>query len=155
MSVKITRFKNEYRLEAEQTIARDLSEVFSYFSEAKNLERLTPDFLRFKIASNVPIEMYKGATIDYNLRLHGLPIRWTSLISEWEPPWLFVDEQIKGPYRYWIHQHRFEAQGSETLVKDFVRYQAFGGRVVHDHFIKRDLERIFSYRQQQLAKNFS
>ena len=155
MSIKITRFKNEYRLEAEQTIARDLDEVFAYFAEAKNLEKLTPDFLRFKIASNVPIEMYKGTTIDYNLRLHGLPIGWTSLISEWEPPHLFVDEQIKGPYRYWIHQHHFEAVGRETLVKDFVRYQAFGGRLVHDCFIKPDLERIFSYRQQQLEKYFS
>ena len=99
--------------------------------------------------------MAKGTLIAYRLRVHGLPIRWTSVISEWDPPNLFVDEQIRGPYRYWIHQHLFEARGEETMVRDFVRYQCFGGNLVHKLFVRRDLMKIFSYRQQQLKEIFS
>lgn len=155
MSVKIIRFKNEFRLVAELLLPRAIDEVFAYFSDARNLEKLTPPILHFKITSPGPIQMNTGTTIDYRLRVYGLPLHWTSLISTWDPPRLFVDEQIRGPYRYWIHQHMFEPQGKNTLVKDLVRYQLIGGSIVHDLFVKRDLQKIFSYRQQQLLDYFS
>ena len=155
MGVKISRFENEFRLEAELLLPRKIEDVFSFFAEARNLEELTPPMLRFQIMSQAEIEMSSGATIDYRLRIHGVPVRWTSLISEWDPPNLFVDEQIRGPYRYWIHQHIFEEHESGTVVKDFVRYQVFGGQLVHKLFVKRDLVKIFSFRQEQLLRRFS
>jgi ligand-binding SRPBCC domain-containing protein len=155
MSIKISQVRQEFRLESEFLLPHPIADVFPYFAEAKNLENLTPPILRFEITSPDPIEMSEGRLIDYRLRIRGMPIAWTSLISLWDPPHRFVDEQIRGPYRYWIHQHVFESCGNETLVKDFVRYQVFGGTIIHSLFVKPDLNRIFSYRHQQLQQRFS
>ena len=155
MSVEISRFENEFRLTANITLPQKLDRIFSYFSSAKNLEHITPAFLRFKVTTPEEIAMSSGTIINYDLRIHGVPIRWTTLISLWEPPYRFVDEQLRGPYRYWIHQHTFEEVAGGVLVKDFVRYQVFGGSLVHDLFVKRDVMKIFMFRQEKLLALFS
>lgn len=108
MSVEISRYENEFKLTAEITLPQKLNQVLSYFSAAKNLEQLTPAFLKFKVATSEEAAMSSRTVINYNLRIQGLPGRWTSLISLWEPPFRFVDEQLRGPYWYWIHEHTFE-----------------------------------------------
>ena len=155
MKLEFSTLANEFRLNSEILLNRNLDEVFAYFSDAKNLEELTPPFLNFKIITPTPIEMKEGAIIDYKIIVRFLPIYWRTLINVWNPPHLFVDEQIKGPYRYWIHQHSFEAQGEKTLVRDYVRYQVFGGKIVHKLFVEPDLVKIFSYRQEKLLEKFS
>ena len=155
MSVSISEFHGEFRLQAELLLPRGLDEVFPFFAEASNLAELTPSFLQFAIITPQPIEMRQDAVIDYRLRVRKVPISWRSVISVWDPPHLFVDEQLRGPYRYWIHQPSFEARGSETLVRDVVRYQVFGGRLIHKLFVERDVMNIFNYRQTQLIERFS
>lgn len=95
-----------------------------------------------------------GTKIDYRLRLHGIPVRWQSLISEWQPPFRFVDQQIHGPYRSWRHLHTFEPQDEGTLVRDVVDYAVPGGRLIHALFVRHDLRRIFKYRRRQLDSFF-
>lgn len=131
------------------------AEVFSFFSDAHNLDRITPEFLRFRVLTPQPVAMGLGTRIQYALRLHGFPLRWESAITAWEPPIRFVDLQIRGPYRWWHHEHRFEDLDDSTRVFDEVEYACHGGRLVHSLFVKRDLGRIFAYRQQSLTKLFS
>lgn len=96
--------------------------------------------------------MRPGCLIDYRLKLHGLPIRWRTEITEWEPPFRFEDSQIRGPYSMWIHSHNFEESGDGTLVRDVVRYSVPGGPLRHSLLVKRDLYRIFEYRCVQLPR---
>jgi len=99
--------------------------------------------------------MREGLLIDYALRIRGLPVRWRSEISRWDPPHLFVDTQVRGPYRKWIHEHRFTSVGDSTLVEDRVEYSVLGGNFVHRFFVQRDLEKIFSYRVRVLDRLLS
>jgi ligand-binding SRPBCC domain-containing protein len=101
-----------------------------------------------------PVEMKEGALIDYKLRVRGFPIRWRTKITEWEPPVRFVDEQLRGPYRLWVHEHEFEQRDGGTLVRDHVRYAVRFDRLVHNSFVKRDVARIFSYRSENLVRRF-
>ncbi|TSA39636.1 CDP-paratose 2-epimerase [bacterium] len=144
----------EYTLDCQFVIAKPLDEVFAFFSDVANLERITPPFLNFKILTP-GVEMTLGARIDYQIRLHGLPIRWKTRISAWEPPFRFVDEQLSGPYRQWIHEHTFKAVPGGVLMRDLVRYAVPGGvlaPMIHGLFVRRDLERIFAYRQAHIEK---
>lgn len=127
--------------------------VFPFFADAANLEAITPPFLRFRIETPLPIAMAPGALIDYRLRLRGVPIRWRTRIAIWEPGARFVDEQLRGPYRLWRHEHLFEptADGTGTVVSDAVRYAVPGGRLAHRLVVERDLRRIFAYRQERVA----
>lgn len=143
-----------YQLKAEQWLPRSLDEVFGFFADAYRLQDLTPPFLNFQVLTPRPVEMFPGATIDYRLTLHGVPIRWRSEISEWQPPDRFVDRQLKGPYRLWHHLHTFEAKDEGTLVRDVVDYAVPGGALIHWLMVRRDLMRIFQYRQEQLAAFF-
>jgi len=129
--------------------------VFHFFADARNLDRITPSFLRFRVLTPGPIPMHTGTRIDYALRIRGLPFRWTSEITAWEPPGRFVDRQICGPYRWWQHEHMFLERGGSTLVVDDVEYLAPGGRLVHSLFISRDLQRIFDYRRTVLTALFT
>lgn len=136
-------------------LARPLEEVFSFFADAHNLARITPDWLSFTVVSSGPIEMAQGTVIDYRIKLRGIPMRWQSEITAWEPPHRFVDEQRRGPYEFWIHEHTFEAVGDGcTRVGDRVRYGVPGGGLIHRLFVERDLDRIFDYRTQKLLELF-
>lgn len=131
-----------------------VDQVFAFFSDAYNLQELTPPFLHFEVLTPAPIPMGPGTRIDYRLRLRGIPIRWQSEITVWEPPYRFVDEQRRGPYRAWIHEHRFTPDGDGTLIEDEVRYDVLGGALVHTLFVKKDVARIFAYREARLRERF-
>ena len=137
------------QLRRELTVRRPIRGVFSFFSDAANLQRITPPWLHFKIPTPLPVTMTEGATIAYALRLHGIPIRWLTEIEEWNPPWQFVDIQRQGPYRFWRHTHRFSEADGGTRIEDQVDYAlALGllGRAVHRFQVARDLAEIFDYR---------
>lgn len=143
------------RLILDQELAGSPSEVFPFFGDAFNLERITPAFLRFRVLTPEPIVMGVGTLIEYRLRLHGIPIRWRTRISAWEPPIRFVDEQVSGPYRRWVHEHTFEAtHRGTTLARDVIDYAAPGGRVVERLLVDRDVDRIFDHRRRVLAGLF-
>lgn len=139
----------EHILERTQVIDRPIDETFEFFADAGNLERITPPELHFRIVTPQPIDVRKGTLIDYNLRLHGLPMTWKTLISEWEPPFSFVDEALKSPYSQWIHRHTFlEIEEGRTEIKDQVRYRLpFEplGELGH-WLVRRELEYIFDFR---------
>jgi ligand-binding SRPBCC domain-containing protein len=102
----------------------------------------------------VPAALHPGVIIDYRLRLHGFPLRWQSEITVWEPPWRFIDEQRRGPYRLWVHEHRFAARDGGTDVIDHVRYVPRGGWLLDWLFVRRDLDRVFRYRREKLGVLF-
>jgi ligand-binding SRPBCC domain-containing protein len=144
-----------FTLTSEQWLPRPLPEVFAFFADAGNLDALTPGWLRFEILTPRPIAMRVGALIDYRLRVRGLPIRWQSEISDWSPPHRFVDEQRRGPYRLWHHEHTFTAREDGTVVRDQIRYAVVGGELIERLFVRRDLEKIFAYRQRRLGELFT
>ena len=142
-------------LRFELWLARPRAEVFNFFSDARNLESITPSFLHFVTLTPGPIEMKAGTLIDYKLRVRGFPMRWRTLISAWAPPFRFVDEQLRGPYRQWIHEHTFEERDGGTLAVDVVRYSVLGGALIDWLLVRRDVERIFEFRQRRLREIFS
>jgi ligand-binding SRPBCC domain-containing protein len=149
---------HSYTLHRETWIPHSLSEVFEFFSKAENLERLTPPWLGFRILTPLPIEMKKGATIAYALRVRGIPLRWRTEIEEWNPPFEFIDVQAKGPYKLWRHTHRFAALNGGTSVVDIVQYALpFGvlGRLAHRVQVSRDLSNIFDYRATRVQELLS
>src|SRR3954470_17832665 len=111
-----------HRLEREQVVPRPLPDGFDFFAQPRTLEAITPPWLRFAVLTPGPIAMGPGTLISYRLVLHGLPIRWLTRIEAWEPGRLFVDRQVRGPYRLWHHRHQFEAHPRGTLVRDRVHY---------------------------------
>jgi ligand-binding SRPBCC domain-containing protein len=146
---------NVHRLRREQYVDRPLADVFDFFAEAHNLERITPPWLSFTVLTPDPIEMGVGALIEYRLRVHGVPLRWTSRIEDWEPGRSFVDRQLRGPYGLWHHRHTFAEAGQGTVVRDEVDYaMPFGalGDLAHPLFVRRDLERIFAYRHEAVPR---
>ena len=143
-----------YRLHAQQLIEFPIEAVFSVFSDPLKLERLTPPWLNFTVLTPQPIEMREGLTLDYRLYLHYFPIHWRSEISVWEPPFRFVDQQLRGPYRRWYHEHLFVEVDGGTLVQDNVHYIPRGGRLVHQWMVLPDLEKIFRYRHHSLLEIF-
>ena len=143
-----------FSLHSRIVLPEPLAEVFPFFAEARNLEVLTPDWLHFDVLTPLPITMMEGLKIDYRLRLRRMPIRWQSEITQWEPPNRFVDEQTRGPYRLWVHEHRFEERTGGTLVEDRVQYAVRGGWLVDRLLVRRDLRRIFAYRREKLREIF-
>jgi ligand-binding SRPBCC domain-containing protein len=142
-------------LAREQILPADPDTVFGFFADAFNLETITPAWLRFRVVTPGPIAMAPGTLIEYRLRLHGLPVRWLTRIEIWEPGERFVDVQVRGPYRTWHHTHSFEPHPDGTLVRDTVRYELpLGplGRLAHAAFVRRDLERIFDFRHEEVAR---
>jgi ligand-binding SRPBCC domain-containing protein len=148
---------NRQVLTQEQFIPRPRSEVFRFFSEAQNLELLTPDLLQFRILTPLPIEMKEGSVIDYALRIHGVPVRWQTRIDRYEPDHCFVDVALRSPYRHWHHLHEFTEVSGGTLMRDVVHYEVpLGslGRLVGGPYVRRMLDRIFSFRRQVVDVRF-
>jgi hypothetical protein len=143
-----------HQFESELWLPRPREEVFAFFSNPSNLDAITPPWLQFRTITPAPIEMRAGALIDYKLRLRGFTMRWRTKIKVWEPPMRFVDEQIRGPYRTWIHEHTFENRDGGTLVCDRVRYAVPFDLFVHGWLVRPDIERIFRYRTEKLREYF-
>ena len=137
-----------------QLLPRPRADVFPFFAAAENLEHITPPWLHFRILTPTPVPMRRGALIDYRIRLHGLPLSWRTEIAEWEPPLRFVDTQLRGPYRLWVHTHTFTDVPGGTLCEDEVRYAVPGGRLVDALFVRAQVERIFAHRRATLASLF-
>ncbi len=147
----------EHILERKQIIERPCAEVFRFFADAENLEQITPPELNFRIITPQPFDIKKGALIDYQLKLHGIPITWKTEITEWNPPFDFVDSALKSPYKQWIHLHTFEEGASgETIMKDIVRYRLPLeplGDLAH-WYVKKELKYIFDYRYKVIEDIF-
>ena len=143
-----------HRFESQLWLPRPREEVFAFFADAANLDAITPPWVKFRTITPRPIEMRVGTLIDHRLRLRGFPIRWRTKITTWEPPAQFVDEQIRGPYRLWVHEHLFEERDGGTLVRDRVRYALPFDFIAHSLFVRRDVERIFAYRTDCLKRRF-
>jgi ligand-binding SRPBCC domain-containing protein len=141
----------------ETFIPRPLDEVFEFFSKAENLNTLTPPELSFSILTPLPVVMRPGTIIDYRIRLMNIPFKWKTLISRWEPGSAFVDEQLKGPYKKWIHLHSFEACEGGTKMMDRVEYDIPGGVLAYPvlrWFVRPKVEAIFDYREKALRNLF-
>jgi hypothetical protein len=147
-----------YTLRRSQTVERSLGEVFAFFAEPENLERLTPSHLGFTILTPGPLVMREGALIDYSLRIMGISTFWTTMIETYEPPHRFVDVQLKGPYKFWHHTHRFKETEQGTVIEDIVNYVLpLGplGRLARAFLVRHQLEKIFDYRADVIAELFA
>jgi ligand-binding SRPBCC domain-containing protein len=142
----------EFRSEIWLPVAAE--ELFPFFADARNLEAITPPWLNFKVITP-NVVMGEGTLIDYRLSLRGIPLRWRTRINLWQPPHRFVDEQIRGPYRQWIHEHIFEPRDGGTLVRDHVRYAVLLDFFVHDWLVRPDIEKIFAFRNRTLKELFA
>lgn len=143
-----------YVLNAECILPATLDEVFAFYSDALNLAKLTPPHMNFRVVTQPPIEMKVGTLLDYELKVLGIPLKWQSEITEWEPKVRFADEQRKGPYKYWEHEHTFTEVDGGVRVCDRVHYGVPGGALVHRLKVKPDIQKIFAYREEQQAKIF-
>jgi ligand-binding SRPBCC domain-containing protein len=149
MRARVTRPGHVTEVHRETIVRRPLEETFAFFSDAANLEALTPPWLNFRILTPRPIRMGEGAIIDYRIVLYGIPIPWRTRIDVWEPNVRFVDRQLSGPYLWWHHEHAFEAIDGGTRVIDHVEYVP-RMRWLSSGLVRRDVERIFTYRQNVL-----
>lgn len=155
--MNITRDGRGWRLESRQWLALPPEELFPFFGDAHNLEKLTPALLKFQVLKPRPIPMGPGTLIDYRLKVRGLPIRWRTEILAWDPPHRFIDNQLRGPYRRWHHTHLFEPVDGGTRCTDIVHYELYGGPLaplINRLLIQRDVQQIFAYREQVLAGIF-
>ncbi len=145
------------QFQMEQWVPHPVDKVFAFFGESKNLEILTPEFLNFKVLRQSTEKIREGTRLDYRLRLHGVPIRWQSLIADWMPNTGFSDIQTRGPYSHWHHTHEFEEMNGGTLIRDKVRFKVpFGapGEMILTGFIQQDLQQIFNYRRNKIRELF-
>jgi ligand-binding SRPBCC domain-containing protein len=141
--------------ESELGLPSPRGKVFPFFADARNLQVITPPWLNFKIITPGEIPMGAGALIDYQLRVHGLPVRWRTEITAWNPPDGFTDEQRRGPYRLRRHTQAFFGKNGGTLCHDRVEYALWGGALINRLFVRRDVETIFKYRTEALKKYFA
>ncbi len=144
-------------LEVETKLYGSLEEVFGFFSKAENLNEVTPKDLSFSFLTPTPIKMHVGTLIDYQIKLFGIPFGWRTLISDWEPPYRFVDQQLKGPYRFWHHEHTFEQCDGYVLMRDRVSFLSPGGFLegfFNWLFVERQVKKIFAYRTECFEARF-
>ena len=143
-----------YTLDTHMVAPVSVHEAFAVFENPYNLARITPPWLGFRVTSKEKVTMRQGVEIAYRIRWMGLPVRWKTVITEYAPPYSFVDEQAAGPYRLWRHRHTFQPLEHGTLVSDHVDYilpLGFLGRLAHRLLVRRQLERIFAFRGRALA----
>jgi len=147
-----------YNIKFQQFIDLPINDVFNFFSKPENLSLITPPRLKFDILTPAPIIMKEGQLIDYSLTImYCLKLRWRTLITDYNQPYKFVDQQIKGPYSLWHHTHEFEEKDGGTLINDSVTYAVpFGviGQLLHAVYIKHDIKNIFKYRHKILDAIF-
>lgn len=146
---------NSYALTTDLWLPHPPEDIFAFFSDAFHLDDLTPPWLHFRILTPAPLRLRAGACIDYRLRWRGLPLAWRTEISVWEPPRRFVDRQLRGPYRLWVHEHVFEPESGGTRIRDRVEYALPGGPLaplLHRLLVGPDVRRIFAYRSRRLAE---
>lgn len=151
------RCERGWRLERAQVLPVPIEQVFPFFERPENLEALTPEFLRFEILTPRPVPMHLDARIEYRIRLFGIPMRWRTRITAYEPGKSFVDVQESGPYALWEHTHTFERLPRGTLMRDRVDYRPrFGplGTLARGIFVARMVERIFDHRARAVAEHF-
>ncbi|MGI8632481.1 MAG: SRPBCC family protein [Solirubrobacterales bacterium] len=144
-----------HELDTTQRLPLSPAELFPFFAEARNLERITPPWLQFTVLTPAPVEMRRGALIHYRLRLHMIPVGWVTQIEAWEPDRLFIDRQLLGPYSLWHHEHHFEPDGGGTVMRDRVRYvlpAGPAGEVAHTLFVRNDIEKIFAFRHRAVEQ---
>jgi ligand-binding SRPBCC domain-containing protein len=153
--LNLLSFYQTFTLERQTVIDQPIDIVFSFFSDASNLEVLTPLWLNFNILTVLPIKMKAGAQINYKLKLHGIPVKWQSDITKWDPPNKFVDEQTQGPYTKWVHTHEFTETPQGILIKDRVEYQVPGGFISNFLYVRNQLNQIFDYRQNKMQEHFA
>jgi ligand-binding SRPBCC domain-containing protein len=149
--------KKFYLLQTKTTFKQPRHEVFAFFGNAENLQLITPPWLDFKILTPLPIDIQQGTLIDYRLKLKGIPFDWRTEISRWDPPGCFIDRQIKGPYKSWIHEHRFEEGDDHTIMTDRVEYRLPGGpfgSLLHALVVENQLRKIFNFRLQKIQNRF-
>jgi ligand-binding SRPBCC domain-containing protein len=155
MQYMITRQGDHYLLEATQLLPGTPEEIFPFFADANNLARIMPKSIGFTILTPQPIDMKPGTVIDYRISVRGLPMKWRTLITHWEPPHRFVDEQTRGPYRLWVHEHSFEQQGEQTLARDRIQFRARGpgwlAHPMHRLLVNRDVQKIFEHRTRVIG----
>lgn len=144
----------KFILRSEAVLEHSPEALFEFFSDAFQLEQITPSWLNFRILTPAPIKIRTGTLIDYSIRLRGIPIRWRTEISEWNPPFSFVDRQLRGPYLLWEHHHTFEQAAEGTLARDEVHYRVPGGRLINWLLVKNDLIKIFEFRHQRMLELF-
>ena len=147
-----------YRFTTQTWLPASREACFTFFQAAENLEVITPPWLHFRILTPLPIDICEGAHIDYRIRLFGVPMKWRTRISRWRPPDTFVDEQVLGPYRQWIHTHTFESRDGGTLMTDTVDYALYGGAfgaIPHRLFVRRWVKQIFAFRKKTIEQIFA
>ena len=144
-----------YQLKRTQLLSITIQEAWDFFSSAKNLSKITPPEMEFKILTQLSDKpVYKGMEIEYIVRpLLGIPLKWKTLIDEVDEPNRFADKQLKGPYKIWEHIHQFEMTEKGLLMTDTVNYQlpfSFLGKIAHSLFVKKKIEQIFDFRYQSI-----
>jgi ligand-binding SRPBCC domain-containing protein len=151
----VPRLPGTHRFETEQVVAAGIEDTFAFFSNAANLDAITPPSLGFTILTPLPIVMREGALIEYRLRLMGLPIRWLTRIDTWDPGRSFTDTQLPGPYAVWVHHHSFSRDPEGTRIRDRVEYALpvpFLTAPVHALFVRPMIERIFAHRRVVIGR---
>jgi ligand-binding SRPBCC domain-containing protein len=151
------RHLGHYQYRTSIWLPKPIEEIFNFFCDAKNLESITPDLLQFKVLGMSTESIEKGTILDYQLKIHGLPKKWKTLIEQWDPPNSFVDTQLEGPYSLWHHTHQFISMHNGTMMNDTVIYQPpLGpfGRLANMAFIRKDIEAIFNYRRKIIFEKF-
>ena len=146
-----------YEFYREQWVPRNKAELWPFFCDVYNLERLTPEILNFKVLGMSTPEVGEGTFIDYKLLIRGVPARWRTKILDWQPGEKFVDTQLKGPYALWHHTHEFQEMGGGTLMTDRVLYKLplWPFSDVMLPLIRADIKKIFAYRRTVVAKLFT